>query len=141
MSESDNNDVEALINEIITDLGLRPNKPTINKIQGYADQVGLDKIKIVELYNQEKEKEDYANEFMVEEGLKGKNTLIKIMKIIDMVGFSKPKVKTAFLRSTIASRIKHDWEKESCYTVLKVSNWEKNLIFLSNKLKIVLIIS
>jgi len=108
MSESDNIDVEAFINEIITELGLRANKPTMNKIQGYIDKVGLDKTKIIELYNQEKVKEDYANEFMAEEGLKGKNTRIKIMRIIDMVGFSKPKVKTAFLRSTIASRIKHD---------------------------------
>lgn len=108
MSESDNNDVEALINEIITELGLRPNKPTISTIQGYIDKVGIEKSKIIDLYNQEKLKEDYANVFMEEEGLKGKNTRIKIMRIIDMVGFSKPKMKTAFLRSTVANRIKHD---------------------------------
>jgi hypothetical protein len=55
-----------------------------------------------------KKKEDFANEFMREEGLKGKATRIKIMKIIDNVGFSKEKIKTALLRSTIAERIHHE---------------------------------
>ena len=72
MSEVAENENEALINEIITELGLRANKPTFNKINSYADQVGADKTKIIELYNEEKTKEDYANEFMEEEGLKGK---------------------------------------------------------------------
>jgi hypothetical protein len=53
-------------------------------------------------------KEDFANQFMQEEGLKGKATRIKIMKIIDNVGFSKDKIKVALLRSTIAQRIKHE---------------------------------
>jgi len=53
-------------------------------------------------------KEDFANQFMQEEGLKGKATRIKIMKIIDNVGFSKDKIKVALLRSTIAERINHE---------------------------------
>ncbi|MFX0144371.1 MAG: hypothetical protein ACFE9C_09850 [Candidatus Hodarchaeota archaeon] len=57
---------------------------------------------------EEKKKEDFANEFMVEEGLKGKARRIKIMKIIDMVGYDKRKIKTALARSTINDRIHHD---------------------------------
>ncbi len=57
---------------------------------------------------QDKRKEDFANQFMQEENLKGKATRIKIMKIIDTVGFSKEKIKTALLRSTIEKRIKHE---------------------------------
>lgn len=53
-------------------------------------------------------KEDFAKEFMEEEGLKGKATRIKIMKIIDNVGFSKEKIKVALLRSTIVDRINHE---------------------------------
>ncbi|MFX1258726.1 MAG: hypothetical protein ACFFAN_12770 [Promethearchaeota archaeon] len=52
--------------------------------------------------------EDFANEFMREEGLKGKARRIKIMKIIETVGFDKRKIKTALLRSTIADRIKRN---------------------------------
>jgi len=57
---------------------------------------------------EEKKKEDYAKEFMVEEGLKGKARRIKIMKIIDMVGYDKIKIKTALARSTINDRIQND---------------------------------
>ncbi len=57
---------------------------------------------------EKKKIEDYANEFMQEEGIKGKATRIKIMRIIESVGFSKEKIKTAFLRSTISKRIKQD---------------------------------
>jgi len=42
--------------------------------------------------------EAFANEFMNEEGLKGKPTLNKIIKIIDNVGLIKEKVKEAFLK-------------------------------------------
>ncbi len=53
------------------------------------------------------EVEAFANEFMKDEGLKGKAKRIKIMKIVETVGFNKRKVKTAFLRSTINERIDH----------------------------------
>ena len=57
---------------------------------------------------EEKRKEDFAKEFMLEEGLKGKARRIKIKKIIDMVGYDKKKIKTALARSTITDRIQHD---------------------------------
>ena len=57
---------------------------------------------------EEKKKEDYAKEFMIEEGLKGKARRIKIMRIIDMVGYDKRKIKTALARSTINDRIQHE---------------------------------
>lgn len=57
---------------------------------------------------EENKKEDFAKEFMAEEGLKGKARRIKIMKIIDMVGFDKRKIKTALARSTITERIQHE---------------------------------
>ena len=43
MSEAVENENEALINGIIEELGLRSNKPTINKFNGYAEKVGYDK--------------------------------------------------------------------------------------------------
>ena len=52
--------------------------------------------------------EDFAKEFMQEEGLKGKARRIKIMNIIDKVGYHKEKIKVAYLRSTIAERIHHE---------------------------------
>lgn len=57
---------------------------------------------------EENKKEDFAKEFMLEEGLKGKARRIKIMKIIDMVGYDKMKIKTALARSTIVERIHHE---------------------------------
>ncbi len=57
---------------------------------------------------EENKKEDFAKEFMAEEGLKGKARRIKIMKIIDMVGYDKMKIRTALARSTIADRIQHE---------------------------------
>jgi hypothetical protein len=57
---------------------------------------------------EEKKKEDFAKEFMAEEGLKGKARRIKIIRIIDMVGYDKGKIKTAFARSTINDRIHHE---------------------------------
>lgn len=57
---------------------------------------------------EEKKKENFANEFMAEEGLKGKARRIKIMKIIDTVGYDKRKIKTALARSTINDRIQHE---------------------------------
>ena len=42
--------------------------------------------------------ETFANEFMVEEGLKGKPTLNKILKIIEDVGLDKTKVKDTYLK-------------------------------------------
>ena len=49
-----------------------------------------------------------ANEILAEEGLKGKSARLKIMKIMDHVGWEKKKIKTSLMRSTIASRIHHD---------------------------------
>ena len=57
---------------------------------------------------EEAKKEEFAKEFMAEEGLKGKARRIKIMKIIDTVGYDKRKIKTALARSTIAERTQHD---------------------------------
>jgi hypothetical protein len=57
---------------------------------------------------EESKREEFAKEFMAEEGLKGKARRIKIMKIIETVGFDKRKVKTALARSTIIDRIHHD---------------------------------
>jgi len=54
------------------------------------------------------EVEKFAIDFMQEEGLKGKARRIKIMKIIESVGFDKQKIKISLLRSTIADRIKND---------------------------------
>jgi len=53
----------------------------------------------------ENSKEEFAKEFMAEEGIKGKATRIKIMRIIDIVGYDKKKIKTALLKSTIKDRI------------------------------------
>ncbi|MHA2038916.1 MAG: hypothetical protein ACW98X_20985 [Promethearchaeota archaeon] len=57
---------------------------------------------------EEKKKEEFAKQFMTEEGLKGKARRIKIMRIIDTVGYDKGKIKTALARSTLADRIQHD---------------------------------
>ena len=57
---------------------------------------------------EESKREEFAKEFMVEEGLKGKARRIKIMKIIEMVGYDKRKIKTALARSTIVDRIHHE---------------------------------
>lgn len=57
---------------------------------------------------EESKREEFAKEFMAEEGLKGKARRIKIMKIIETVGYDKRKVKTALARSTITDRIHHD---------------------------------
>jgi hypothetical protein len=54
---------------------------------------------------EEKKKEDFAKQFMVEEGIKGKAKRIRIIKIIDNVGYNKNKIKVALLRSTIKERI------------------------------------
>ena len=103
----ENTDIDAFINAILTELGLK-GKPSFNKIKKYVDKVGMDKEKLLSLYYEEKEREDYANEFMAEEGLKGKNIRIELMKIIDTVGRSKEKIKTAYLRATINKRIQHN---------------------------------
>lgn len=58
--------------------------------------------------NDKNSKEDYARKFMEEEGLKGKARRIKIIQIIDSVGFDKRKIKVALQRSTIDERIKHE---------------------------------
>ncbi|TXT60228.1 MAG: hypothetical protein BAJALOKI2v1_120010 [Promethearchaeota archaeon] len=52
--------------------------------------------------------EEFAREFMKEQGLKGKSRRMKIMRIIESVGFDKRKVKTALLRSSIDERIEHE---------------------------------
>ncbi|MFX0009476.1 MAG: hypothetical protein ACFE9R_04110 [Candidatus Hermodarchaeota archaeon] len=57
---------------------------------------------------EENKKEEFAREFMTEEGLKGKAKRIKIMKIIEKVGYDKDKVRVAYLRSTISERIHHE---------------------------------
>ena len=58
--------------------------------------------------SEENKKEEFAKQFMIEEGLKGKARRIKIMKIIDNVGYDKTKIRTALLRSTITERIQHE---------------------------------
>jgi hypothetical protein len=58
--------------------------------------------------SKEKKKEEFAKQFMAEEGLKGKAKRIAIMKIIETVGFNKNKIKIALLRSTIKERIYQD---------------------------------
>ncbi|MFX0186306.1 MAG: hypothetical protein ACFE8A_01075 [Candidatus Hodarchaeota archaeon] len=50
------------------------------------------------LEKEEKRKVDFANEFMNEEGLKGKPTLNKILKIIENEGYDKGRVKETFLK-------------------------------------------
>jgi len=57
---------------------------------------------------EDSKKEEFAKEFMAEEGLKGKARRIKIMKIIETVGYDKGKIKTALARSTITDRIQHE---------------------------------
>ncbi|MFX0042904.1 MAG: hypothetical protein ACFE8L_08330 [Candidatus Hodarchaeota archaeon] len=57
---------------------------------------------------EESRKEEFAKEFMAEEGIKGKARRIKIMRIIDNVGYNKKKIKVALARSTIIERIQHD---------------------------------
>ena len=57
---------------------------------------------------EENKREEFAKEFMADEGLKGKARRIKIMNIIDKVGYNKEKIKVAYLRSTIAERIHHE---------------------------------
>ena len=53
--------------------------------------------------------EDFANEFMRTQDppIKGKARRIKIMKIIETVGFDMQKVKVSYLRSTINDRIEN----------------------------------
>ncbi|MEJ2296007.1 MAG: hypothetical protein P8Y23_14725 [Candidatus Lokiarchaeota archaeon] len=58
--------------------------------------------------SEERKKEEFAKQFMAEEGFKGKAKRIMIMKIIDTVGFNKNKIKVALLRSTIKERIYQD---------------------------------
>ncbi len=53
----------------------------------------------------EKKEEDFAKEFMAKEGLKGKARRIKIMKIINTVGYDKRKIKTALAKATINESI------------------------------------
>ena len=48
------------------------------------------------IMSEKSEKEIFANEFMAEEGLKGKSRRIKIIRIIDMVGFYKRKIKNNY---------------------------------------------
>ncbi len=58
--------------------------------------------------SEESKKEEFAKNFMIEEGLKGKAKRIKIIKLIDKVGYNKNKIKIALLRSTIKERINHE---------------------------------
>ena len=58
--------------------------------------------------NKENFKEEFAKAFMNEEGLKGKAKRLKIMRIIDMVGYDKRKMRNALQRSNIAEKISHD---------------------------------
>ena len=62
---------------------------------------------LIMVEQEENKKEEFAREFMTEEGLKGKARRIKIMSIIDKVGYDKRKIKVAYLRSTITERIHH----------------------------------
>jgi hypothetical protein len=60
------------------------------------------------LTNDKNSKEEFAKKFMDEEGLKGKAKRIKIIQIIDSVGFDKRMIKVALQRSTIDERINHE---------------------------------
>ncbi len=60
------------------------------------------------LTNDKNNKEEFAKKFMEEEGLKGKAKRIKIIQIINSVGFDKRMIKVALQRSTIDERIKHE---------------------------------
>ena len=60
---------------------------------------------LIMVEQEENEREEFAKEFMTEEALKGKAKRIKIMRIIEKVGYDKEKIKVAYLRSTIAERI------------------------------------
>ena len=53
--------------------------------------------------------EEFANLFMtsMDPPIKGKARRIKIMKIVETVGFDMQKVGVAYLRSTINDRIEH----------------------------------
>ena len=59
---------------------------------------------------EEGKKEDFAKLFMAEEGIKGKAKRIKIMNIIDKVGYDKRKIRVAFLRSTLTERVQREWD-------------------------------
>ena len=63
---------------------------------------------LIYMSESEKKKEDFVKQFMAEEGIKGKARRIKIMKIVEQVGFDKQKVRVALLRSTITERITHE---------------------------------
>jgi hypothetical protein len=80
----------------------------MNAMIEIVEKLGFDKDKVKEAYLKQKVKEDYADEILAEEGLKGKSARLKVMKIMDTVGWDKKKIKTSLLRSTIASRIHHD---------------------------------
>jgi hypothetical protein len=58
--------------------------------------------------SEESKKEEFAKNFMIEEGLKGKAKRIRIIKIIEKVGYNKNKIKVALLRSTIKERINYE---------------------------------
>lgn len=58
--------------------------------------------------NNDNIKEEFAKEFMKEEGLKGKAKRLKIIRIIDMVGYDKRKIRNALQRSNITEKIIHD---------------------------------
>jgi hypothetical protein len=70
------------------------------------------------------DKEAFANELMIEEGLKGKPTLNKIMKIIDAVGVDKDKVKELFLnlqaKEAFANEIMGELEIKGKATRIKI---------------------
>ena len=57
--------------------------------------------------NSDNFKEGFAKQFMNEEGLKGKAKRLKILRIIDMVGYDKRKIRNALQRSNIAEKITH----------------------------------
>jgi len=65
-------------------------------------------LSLIMVEQEENKKEEFAREFMTEEGLKGKARRIKIMSVIDKVGYDKQKIKVAYLRSTIDERIHHE---------------------------------
>jgi hypothetical protein len=52
--------------------------------------------------------EEFAREYMEEKGLRGKSRRMKIMRIIESVGFDKRKIETALQRATINKRIEHE---------------------------------
>ncbi|TFG00904.1 MAG: hypothetical protein EU541_00915 [Promethearchaeota archaeon] len=52
--------------------------------------------------------EEFAKQYMEKRELRGKSRRMKIMRIIETVGFDERKIETALQRATINKRIEHE---------------------------------